>query len=190
MTVSLSTTIDSYGWPFCPGRGTTLRSSVLTSATLVSDLCASVLTSKTRPLGVCPGLFLLTVETPDRRCSVCLVIFPNSNSMRSFIKNYNKGENILLDGRKMYINENKTLEERIKDKSVRKLCKVILDKDPLLKDSERLWRKYYQGVVGIDKLRVGEWQDGKFVINVAGINTKSLGFSGESIQEEWDKERK
>ncbi|CAE8648478.1 unnamed protein product [Polarella glacialis] len=110
--------------------------------------------------------------------------------MRSFIKNYNKGENILLDGRKMYINENKTLEERIKDKSVRKLCKVILDKDPLLKDSERLWRKYYQGVVGIDKLRVGEWQDGKFVINVAGINTKSLGFSGESIQEEWDKERK
>jgi hypothetical protein len=131
----------------------------------------------------------IKLDTPGRLCSICFIIFESPEASSRFIKehiNKSKEAPVVHEGRKLYVNENKTPSERHRDKSIRKLTHVLLTLDPELND--KIIRKYHRGFVNFERTRVGDWieAENRFVIHTAAINALSLKFSGDEVQKAWD----
>ena len=68
-----------------------------------------------------------------------------------------KGE-VTVNGRRLWANDDKDEANRLKEKSVAKMVKVLKAHPAALPGvAERVDRSYGGGIVWVDKVRVGEW---------------------------------
>ena len=129
--------------------------------------------------------------TNYRRTNCCYLQFQTGDDKLAFLKEM-RGPKTHGD-LKIYVNADKTPEERKKDKSVNKLKRVLLAHEKTVPGFQQEGHEHYldvirgPGIVLIGRKPVGKWDRfaGEFKVQVKAIDSLQLGFQGAHIKDLW-----
>ncbi|CAK0896102.1 unnamed protein product [Prorocentrum cordatum] len=120
----------------------------------------------------------------SRRSSIGFIRFKSAQGKTYFLTNLKEKGDIMVNGRRLWANDEKDEITRKKESSVATLVKELKthpEAHPGV--AERVDRSHARGIVWMDKTRVGEWDRHREEFKVSVIDTSklNLGFSGEDI---------